>query len=1577
MNRTSKILFALAFALVSSVVFAQAVHRVPTGAVSGVELQIDGRLVAAHGRPLRLSLTAFEVLGLDRLRRARDVTINVYASFRLDRPVATLTTDANGRAFAVVPIPDDTDTGFSVVVEARTPSRVVRRFEFPVSFEVSRELVVSLAPNTVFPGSPLHVGGRLTDRFDGHGLAGAEMVVELSGPRGPIGGQVRLTTDSTGTFRSSTTLASDAPLGTYTATVRVEGDSPIAQSASAQVVARNAPPMLVSVAASTQVASPRATIELDVAVRRPDGRPIEGATVKTVARTDEITEGRTDARGRVHLSYRVGAGASDERVAVTVEKAGVGSGRGGAIVRVSSARYAARVSFEGGRFAAALGGRAYARVVTIDGRPVPAGVVVTFSGPRVRGGSARAVTDATGVATTELAIGPSPSAEEEVSDSCGGSVATEITVQVGEGAGTTTTMRCLLLDPDGVLRVRANVPRVARGAAFAVHVDRVASIARSPVVVELIDLSTNPSAAAHHGSVLAASTIAAGASDASFTMPTDVSGLVGIRARVLGGDGSLELRGASSVILAQTAAPFAIDGRFDRERSTLDVDFTSEPGEPAFVSALAMPYDDAVGIVRGYDAASQITELPSITADEISHGESWLVAQLADLVPTDEVAAHAYVEGRIAPRPASEDPESEGRLRDPYRARARFVEGRLGLLFRALETFVAQSVPGDEDEVMHVANGRFEFNDAVLSAVAAEGNLGAEGATGLGGEPITIAQLRAIDPSFDYDAVARRVSRVRLFQLLLSLRQFVSSHGFDLAWARPGDPRVWVERMVEEGSGQATTDSLVDGWGRPFQLIVTNHARFQLLQPVQGFELVSAGPDGRYGNGDDVFDPTSRVLPAGSVYAQSVLEDALVARLRGVELSRATLSQVTDLFGVYVGSPGEFGTSEQGTAISTPSARFPTILVQDPEPLAVRRISRTIPSALFGPIPRDSGRISIPIELGSEPRSWGIVVYALTPSGEMATTLVRATTGTGILAHGELPARLDARFPTTIDLAITNVSSSGRPLSLRTVACEGMSLTVPSVLELAPEVSASIRATLRSSSVGRCPTRLEVLDGERVVASFERTIDVSSGAHPERRRATALVGTSEISLDVAAPSGATRTQARLTIVDSSAIAELPELAPFVHEHPSLLAWSRVESGRSFDDSLRDRVLATHQDPTRSPSTLDRSLAAIALSSRIDDTQARTLRDRLMGESGSFGTDAIDAADGASGHRRMAAAVVAAFAITGAPDPDDESASEPVARLFARLVPELRAAVRADVASPTELAFPAAALLLIDAHDGHGRALYDRVLAASTKQGAMRSLAPATGHELSEAAIAEVAMAIAAHELGRPAESLEFARHALTLIPSIGRSSEDGPFWLAAMSVYGTFANDVPAEAEVSIGGHTQRVHLEDGRVVLPVPIGAGDRVSIDVRGVSGPWILAESEVAYERVFTAESNGPLTVSIAGDPGRAYGLGALELTVAASEPVFDPVVELELPACVEPDETLLRALRASPAVRSVDVRRAGFLRLVLRPMQTAETTIPLPLSFQAVGTITGLAASAYPASESYRRTVLGPRTMELAE
>lgn len=1557
------VLFALAGAA------AQVARRVPRGEISGLDLQVEGQTRVYRGGRARLAFTAFEVLGLDRLRRAPRTAIDVHASFSRDAAVASVVTDAEGRAFAEFDVPSDVPPSVRLVVEARSPNRVQRRFEIPIDVVDGRELELSVRPSMAPPGSTFVAEGRAFDRASRRPLGGVPVELRVQGPRGPVGDPTRLVTDGDGHFAHSLTLPNDVAVGGYRLSLRVIDPRPVETVAAFVIGTQSTPPLLVSLAPERVLVRPRTDVPVTVLVRRPDGRPVPGALVTTLAPEAERVAVRTDGRGRAQVSFRSlpsSVGLSDQSLSVSVEKAGLGAVSASTTVRVIGTRYIGRMSFEGGRFAEALGGRVFVRVVGPDGRPAPE-VAVRLVGPRLPEDGVEGQTDRYGVAAIDVTLLASTSERVE-SDACGGTVATQIEAVLGNSEGRAS--RCLAIDPDGVIRLRADVLDARAGVPFTVRVDRVPALGRVPVVV---DAFTGESGLV--GAALARVTIPANEREASITLPSDAGPLAVLYARPLLGPEAAESRGASAAVFVSGGQPIAISARFDRERGRIDVETRGGEGEPITVRAYAYPYEDAVGSFRRFDAANQAYGPALETADDRSEGDSYRRALLADRTPTDILAAHARIDGVVSPVPAPENPESLGRLRDPYRARARFIQGRLSLLFRAIEAFVDEHVPGSIQEVAHLERDRWVLNEAVLAAVAAGGGLGSEGATGLGGEPITISQLRTLDPSFGYDAVARRITRERLFNLLVGLRSYVNDNGFDLAWARPGDPRFWVQQMIENGTSapvELDEDRMVDAWGRPFQLIPTARPRFTLLQPIVGFELVSAGPDGRYGNADDVFDPTARVLATDSLYARSVQEDSLVARLRGVELSRATLVALGTAFDVY--SEEVYYNPEESTfAPSDPSAALPNILEPDPDPLAIRRAARLLAARDLGTSRAEGGHAALPVDLGVEPRSWAVHVVATTPSGQVARTYVRATTGSPVLLHGDIPARVHAGEPLTVDLGVTGLDDTERNVSLRVSSCDGAGIDVPANLRVPAGENTEFAFTIRGSRPERCPVRLDVLEGDRLLATTERIVDIASGRHPERRRVSALVDDDGASLDLAAPEDANRIRARVSVVDSASILELPDLAGTRVAMPAILAWARVATGRTLDDALRDDVLRSFEDGSRVPTKPEVAAAIIALASRPDDAEARILGQRLPGLLGTL--PSMPGPDASSGALRGDAATVVALALAGVPSPDDPPV-DAIAGTLRRLIPALRRVVRSEVTTGTDQAYAAAALLLADANDAHGRVLYDRALAASRARRGARMFTETAGRGPSEALGAAAAMALAGAAVGRHDEARAFAETALLSIPALARGTPDGLVLLGALSAYGTLAGDGAPEVEVRIDGTRTPVAFEDGIVTLPVSIDAGDRARIDVRVTRGRFVVAEAEVAYERPFVAEQRGPMALTIRGDVGDAYGVAALEIEIAATEAVVDPVLELELPPGVEADPAFLASLASTGIVRVAEARAGGFVRMQLMPMTATTARIPLALPFRARGRFTGLAASIYPATASYRRTVLPPREFDFA-
>ncbi|NOY93573.1 MAG: hypothetical protein GXP55_20505, partial [Deltaproteobacteria bacterium] len=105
---------------------------VRAGAVTGVEMQIEGAMNAPRGGALSFAVTAYDVLGLDQLRPSPHATIRALSSLAPAEAAAEVEADRNGRALIRIPVPDDAPGSFQVVLELRSRARALRRFELGI-----------------------------------------------------------------------------------------------------------------------------------------------------------------------------------------------------------------------------------------------------------------------------------------------------------------------------------------------------------------------------------------------------------------------------------------------------------------------------------------------------------------------------------------------------------------------------------------------------------------------------------------------------------------------------------------------------------------------------------------------------------------------------------------------------------------------------------------------------------------------------------------------------------------------------------------------------------------------------------------------------------------------------------------------------------------------------------------------------------------------------------------------------------------------------------------------------------------------------------------------------------------------------------------------------------------------------------------------------------------------------------------------------------------------------------------------------------------------------------------------------
>lgn len=1539
---------------------------VSRGGVDGVEMQLEGSLSATRGGTLRWLVTAYEVRGLSELRPAAGATVHVATSLAQTEDAAEVTTDPSGRARVALEVPEDAEDQFRVVLRLVHANGIQRRYELGVRVTPREAIALHVARQRVSPGGVLRAFGRLTHRESARPLGGETLRLTLRDDAGrPLAAPVEVRSDEAGLFAHRFDVPDDHRGAVSVEARTSDDDHPLSRRVGAQVAVPTPPPLLLAVAPGAAIVAPGARVPIEVVVRTPMGRPLPGTTVTLAGarREDRDRRALTDARGRARLVWTAPtrtSGMSDLQVRVTATREGIGSATAAAAVRVAADHHALSFAVEGGAYSP-LGGYLFARLVGDDGRPAGAGIEIRASGPRLPSGGITATTDASGVAVLDVTLPRPPDAS---ADSCGGESATQIVLRAAtprpvEARG------CVPLDPDAAARVRATSPIVRAGDSVELSVDRVPGASRLPVELSVMTADAR---------AVAVRRIEASESRAEVTIPEDATGRLLVRARPLWGSDAQPVRGGVTQVWSVAAPPFAVSAELSEDGAT-SIRMAGEGARSAYV--VAAPIDEARALERRLRLATQ-GPLGELRAPAGEASPDLIRGALAAGLTIDRGAPAVLRGGRAVPVPAPSNPTSVGLLRDPWRSRARFVTGRLALIVRALEQTVSSAIPERIEDVAVRSGSRYRFNGQVLESVAQSGMLGPEGATGLGGDPLTIEQLRGFDPTISYDNVARRITRERLFRLILALRSFVSGRGFDLPWSRLGNPGEWMRQLQGQpvpGGGSLRRSDLVDGWGRPFDLRPARggRSRFRFVDPLGAWEVVSSGPDGRFGGRDDVWDPTARVLRSGTPYAEAVGEDLLVARLQGVELGRASvalLQQVEPRASVgFVPAPDQ---GNAGARTATWDA-LPPVLDPDPDPLALRRPAHP-GSGAGGELVRASpAQVQVALSLDEEPRTWGAVVFAAGDGGAGAVAMARTLAGAPLIVEARFPDRLRAGEPVELDGFVTNVTDA--PIAVRVLTeAEGLEVGAPDELNVGAGEAAPITLRLAPARrIGGASARLRLLRGDEALRTVEHELAVVSGDHPLRLRAAGLARGRDWRVRFSIPDDARRAAGRVVLLAPSALAGDPDLADMRERDPALVAFSDALAGRQPAPEVRAALLRDQQPDgfvTGIDPMVSTGCAAVAWASaeeHDEDARAALARLRARFEAlGGLGTGADQLP--------QTAAVLAAIATGGVPATDAVQARDPIARTAGQLRGSLRRALREHPEEPTLLARAAAALLLADPRDAYGRAMLERAAEhlTDTSDGGARVVGSERRDGRLESLAATLALAVAAHQVRQDELAERLARGGLGREHVALRAGGETLFWWIASGAYGVLGADAE-RLVVRVDGEARPVALEGGRAVVALDPRPGDH-EVRVEGPASGGAFVRVEAALERPFVARDDGPYALAIEGDPGDTATGAALELSITARREIERTVVDLSLPAGAIVDDTLRAQMMGAPGVERIEVREPGFLRVRLGPMgDGVERTIPLPLRWSVRGTLRGLGAVAYPLGEPGAMSAIAPREL----
>lgn len=905
-----------AVAATSSPVLAQS--AMPAGE-AGLDVTLGGSPVVERGAPLRLYGVAYEAPGLATLTPREGLELvaelTTYTSAGNERVVATASTQSGpeGRFALTVPTPEERLGRTWIVLRVRRPGQTGRTFNFQVSITEGRVLDVLADRERYEPGETVHVLARASWGPTRAPLADVPLTLSLlDGSQRPVA-SAELQTRASGTVSTDFVLARSAAPGAYGLEVRTR-DGELLARRPLEVFRRTTERLLASLTLDQETLLPGAPLTGQLRVTTPSGTPVRGARISVTLGAGQAAplELVSDAEGLARLELRAPAFLSGDvetqTVFARVVHTAYGTITASAAYTLARTRWQVTARAENGALVPEIESTVFLSIEDARGRPLGVNEEVELRGIGTIAGQRVARTDAHGLVELRVRL-PRGAASAVDQGRCAGTVSTSFEVEVRTRPVTTARV-CVPVVLDAELTLRAVRPVAELGAAIEVEVARRPVAQGRPVLLELLSGER----------VHAFGWIAASSSRGEIAVPADVAGgLWTVRARPLraaDARGSLEGAsvgavgaGASIAVLLRPRDAFALDvspaqpSYHVRERAEVTLRASSAPPAGQAWAALVVRDEAMHGGEADWSRDYLAGELrAALERPYEAAQERFLRATLAQSVvpdrptrPMPPIVIPAWDLARW--RATSEQISSNGFLRDPLYQRELLYRRQLGTAMMQLEQLVNSlgSDPARRARMLHVQGRRIEFAPDALEQSRAASHR--EYRT-LGGELMTATMLTQADPSFSFDAVARRVARQRLVHLLMALSGLLDPD--DSAAQRASanaPPERWLSLLVQLGI--VSNEQLLDPWGRPFVLQRVSGRRpiVVLSERAIDWELSSPGPDGVAGNTDDVRDPFRRAIPRGTIYATASGEDTLMEALSRLAPGETVVAAMARAYG--------------------------------------------------------------------------------------------------------------------------------------------------------------------------------------------------------------------------------------------------------------------------------------------------------------------------------------------------------------------------------------------------------------------------------------------------------------------------------------------------------------------------------------------------------------------------------------------------------------------------------------------------------------------------------------------------------
>lgn len=907
-------------------------------------------------------------------------------------PIVRGTTDAQGRATLSLAIPRGTQRSITLLVSVKTADRE-RVQEIPILRTSSESFDLFVSDGRVVPGSEVVAWALWTSKDRSRAVSKRAVEFVLT-----QGGVVRSrkagTTDASGAAMTVISIPrDDEPGGRWTLTARAtsgEGSRDDIEElrSSIELVAREetpgSPTLLANFDEQRVVAGGKARYRLRVRDASGEGiakhvvwvwtgpkgtvAPVDIEAFQKVAQRFE-TDGAGEILADVTAPTTIPLRGTEVRLEARTEIEGL-QRAAATTIDVGQRRGYATLTPEARELVPGLEQRLEIELWGDDDKPI----VGTFSA-QGDGLDATFTTNAHGEGEVTWKVPPGVGAARSTGP-CPGSVAAQVTLRAKEDASAATkaSFGGALVDTGGMalcVPVRRDGTALARPSKLVVREGEsipltVLGADKKPASIVLTQDSGAQSTAAW--------TADAGAPN-EIRIPKGAAGTLTMHVAIPK-DGAASETVSTAVLVLPTRLP-KIAGKLAGGRAvpggkvTISAELTDETGKPMVGSVAAVVIDKLGGGTFGPLAAMDTREslcramgAPRDRCDAaLLGGPEMDVLRRSHLLPANAI----------------------GPVRDPSGNAKTHMDATFAAVVRSLEGAVFESSRALETlpDVRRKEGGKYVFNPELMTLVT---DAMSEKPLTPGGEPVSLTDLIAIDPQITYDNVARRITRLKLFQVLSTVRG--ARVGMDPDEPIFDDPNVYLRKLVRENS--ITEADLLDPWGGQLSFFKGGTDYVPFVSVKKGWELRSPGPDAKMGTADDVKSPFERVLKSKTPYARAMDEDVVVDARYDMRVADSTVDAWSQTLlkatGTELGAGGlslsGIGEGGGGRAEGIGLGSIGTV------GHGSGSIAKGI-AFVSAPIRTDAqGRVSIEIPLGGIETTWQVALVGLPDDGRPAVSTV-------------------------------------------------------------------------------------------------------------------------------------------------------------------------------------------------------------------------------------------------------------------------------------------------------------------------------------------------------------------------------------------------------------------------------------------------------------------------------------------------------------------------------------------------------------------------------------------------------------